>query len=244
MRPALRCKSSAARANLKPNILELCLDSSHLDAIAIGVSALMLLAYYTFLMVRVRRNPDFTIHAINHKARSLWVADVMSNPGKEILAVQTLRNFVLAATYNGTASVLLILGTLTLSGQSESLSRTWHVLNISGSQEAEWWIVKVLCLLTVLLVAFFSFATVIRLLNHVVFMINLPSADAQGMLSPENIAQRLNRAGVFYRIGMRAFFFTVPLAFWLFGPIFLVVATMGLVFVLYHLDRNPLAARR
>ncbi|WP_256377355.1 DUF599 family protein [Noviherbaspirillum sp. UKPF54] len=43
-----------------------------------------------------------------------------------------------------------------------------------------------------------------------------------------------------YSIGMRAFFMTVPLVFWLFGPLFLVAATIGLVAVLYLLDRNPI----
>jgi uncharacterized membrane protein len=223
--------------------VEIRLDSSHLDVIAIGASGLLLLSYYLFLMIRVRGNPDFTIHAINQKARVLWVAEVMNNPGKDILAVQTLRNFIMAASFNGSSAILLILGTLTLSSQAENLAKTWHVLSVSGSQATEWWIIKIIFLLTVLIVAFFSFATVIRLLNHVVFMINLPRADAHGMLSVENIAQRLNRAGVFYRIGMRAFFITVPLAFWLFGPTFLVVSTIGLVFVLYHLDRNPLAGQ-
>jgi uncharacterized membrane protein len=37
---------------------------------------------------------------------------------------------------------------------------------------------------------------------------------------------------------MRAFFFAVPLVFWLFGPPFLISATVGLVIALYHLDRN------
>src|SRR5450631_3509660 len=145
--------------------MEIRLDSSHHDMIAISASGILLLSYYLFLMLRVRRNPDFTIHAINHKARFLWVAEVMNNPGKDILAVQTLRNFIMAASFNGSSAILLILGTLTLSSQAENLAKTWHVLSVGGSQATEWWIIKIIFLLTVLIVAFFSFATVIRLLN-------------------------------------------------------------------------------
>lgn len=217
------------------------LDSSQLDMIAIGISCFLLMSYYVFLIIRVRRNPDFTIHAINQRARCLWVKDVMCHPQKDVMAVQTLRNLAMAATFQGSSAILLILGTLTLSGQAESLAKTWHVLSVSGSQSAQWWIIKIVCLLTALIVAFFAFASVIRLLNHLVFMINLPQTDALGMLSPDNVARRLNRAVSFYRVGMRAFFMTVPLVFWLFGPGFLVAATTGLVLVLYHLDRNPLA---
>ena len=217
------------------------MKSLHLDALAIIVSALLLLAYYLYFGYRVRRDPGYTIHSVNQKARVLWVAHIIKNPSKDVMAIQTLRNLMMAATFKGSSAILLIMGTLTLSGQAESLSRTWHVLNLAGSEAPEWWIIKIICLLTVLIVAFFSFAMVIRVLNHVIFMINLPAEETHGAMSPQNIAHRLNDAGLYYRIGMRAFFITVPLAFWLFGPVFLMAATVGLVIVLYYLDRSPLA---
>ena len=212
----------------------------HPDTIALFVSALLLSGYYAFLLVRVRRKRQMTIHAINRRARCLWVEEVMKDRSRDVMAVQTLRNYIMAATFKASSCVLLIMGTLTLSGQAETLAKTWQVLSIGGSLIAEWWIVKILCLLTALLVAFFAFAMTIRLLNHVVFMINLPPVLARESLSPQRVAQRLNQAGTFYSIGMRALFLTVPLAFWLFGPLFLVVATVGLIGVFYYLDRNPI----
>jgi uncharacterized membrane protein len=211
----------------------------HLDEFAIGLSVALLVLYYLFLMSRARRDPEFTIHALNQKARLLWVQDVMRERGKEVLAVQALRNYVMAATFQASSAILLILGTLTLSGQSENLARTWHVLNAVGSQAPEWWIAKIMCLLSALIVAFFSFAMTIRVLNHVVFLVTLPPSEAHEALAPERVAQRLNQAGAFYSVGMRAFFVTVPLVFWLFGPIFLIASTMGLVVVFYYLDRSP-----
>lgn len=215
------------------------MQMAHLDILAVAISVALLVVYYVFLSIRARRDPQFSIHAINQKARLLWVRDVMGNRGKDVMAVQTLRNYVMAATFKASSCILLIMGTLTLSGQAETLSRTWHILNVAGSEAPEWWIVKVLALLTVLIVAFFSFAMTIRVLNHVLFQITLPAEVAQDGLSPDRVAQRLNHASVFYRIGMRAFFLTVPLVFWLFGPLFLIVATMGLVVVFYFLDRSP-----
>ncbi|OWW23085.1 hypothetical protein AYR66_26825 [Noviherbaspirillum denitrificans] len=200
---------------------------------------MLIVAYYLFLFSRVRRDPDYTVQAVNHKARTLWVEAVMRDRSKDIMAVQALRNFGMAATFKASSAVLLIIGTLTLSGQAESLARTWHVLNAGGSKAPELWIIKILCLLTALLVAFFAFAMTLRVLNHVVFMVSLPADAAQGALSPDRVAARLNQAGAFYTVGMRAYFITVPLAFWLFGPVLLVLSTMGLVVALYHLDRSP-----
>jgi uncharacterized membrane protein len=209
------------------------------DVTAVAVSGLLVASYYVFLWWQLRRNPAYTIHAINEIARARWVAHVMANPGKDVMAVQTLRNFVMGASLMASTATFLIVGTLTLSGQAESIGRSWHILNAGGSHAAELWIVKVLCLLADFILAFFSFAMAVRLNNHVVFMINVPPEDGgHGALTPGGVARRLNRAGNMYSIGMRAFYFAVPLVFWLFGPPFLIAATIGLVIALYHLDRN------
>jgi uncharacterized membrane protein len=91
-------------------------SSIPLDTLAIVLSALLVVLYYLFLLARARRNPDYTIHAVNQKARTLWVAAVMRTNGKDIMAVQTLRNYVMAATFKASSAILLIMGTLTLSG--------------------------------------------------------------------------------------------------------------------------------
>ena len=38
---------------------------------------------------------------------------------------------------------------------------------------------------------------------------------------------------------MRAYYFSVPLVFWLFGPVFMLLATFVLIAVMYHIDRSP-----
>ena len=144
----------------------------------------------------------------------------------------------MGASLMASTATLLIIGTLTLSGQVEFISRSWHILNVGGTHAAELWIVKVLCLLVDFIVAFFAFVMSVRLVNHVVFMINTPGAQAHHNLTPNAVANRLNRAGNMFATGTRAFFFAVPLVFWLFGPAFLVVATLGLVVALMHLDRS------
>lgn len=208
------------------------------DLTAVAISVGLVAAYYLFLWVRVRQDPTYTIHGVNEVARTLWVENVMNNPGKDIMAVQTLRNFVMAASLMASTSTFLMVGTLTLSGQAENIGRSWHVLNAVGSHAAELWIIKVICLLADFIVAFFAFAMAMRLNNHVVFMLNIPERASHHALAPANVARRLNRAGNLFAIGMRAFFFAVPLVFWLFGPPFLVVATVGLVVALYFLDRS------
>jgi uncharacterized membrane protein len=208
------------------------------DFMAFAISATIVAGYYAFLNMKVRANPTYTIHGVNALARSLWVEHIMRNNNKDIMAVQTMRNFIMGSSLMASTAALLIIGTLTLSGQAEHIAQNWHALSLKGSFATELWIVKVMFLLLDFIVAFFAFAMSVRLANHVVFMVNVPEHDANHNLSPKAVARRLHRAGNMFAIGMRAFFFAVPLVFWLFGPYFLLASSIALVIALYQLDRS------
>jgi uncharacterized membrane protein len=197
------------------------------DLLSFMVSVALLVIYHIHLAYMVRKNPSYTVQAVNIIARTAWVETIMKE-GKDILAVQTLRNSTMAATFLASTSVLLIIGVL-----------TWHALNILGAKHPELWLGKLLLLLLDLFVAFFNFSMAVRVFNHVGYMINVPLALNHKMICPAHVAIHLNRAGMFYSYGMRAYYFTVPLLFWLFGPHFMLLATLGLIVVLHRLDRAP-----
>ena len=199
---------------------------------------LLLALYQLYLRQRVKRDPGYTVQAVNAMVRRAWVEGIMQNR-EGILAVQTLRNSTMAATFLASTAVLLIIGVLTLSEQGDKLGGTWHALNFAGSTLAPLWALKLLALMLNLFVSFFTFSMSIRVFNHVGYMINVPQAAGHKFISPRHVAVHLNRAGRFYSIGMRAYYFLVPLVFWLFGPHFMLLATVGLIFVLYKIDRTP-----
>lgn len=208
------------------------------DIISFTTSVILLIFYHVFLRYQIRNNPAYTVQAVNIIARTAWVENIMRN-GKDILAVQTLRNSTMAATFLASTSVLLIMGVLSLSGQGDKLDSTWHILNLVGSKHPELWITKVLLMLLDLLVAFFSFAMSIRIYNHVGYLINVPLEMNHKSISPHHVAIHLNYAGHYYSIGMRAYYLLVPLVFWLFGPHLMLLSTLLLLFMLYRLDRAP-----
>jgi uncharacterized membrane protein len=209
------------------------------DLVSFLLSLMILIIYSLFIAYKTRKNPAYTIQAVNVIARTAWVESIMQDKGKEVLAVQTLRNSTMAATFLASTAVLLIIGVLTLSGQEDKLVSTWHSLNAMGAKHAEMWQAKLLLILLDLFVAFFSFSMAVRVFNHVGYMINVPLARNFKMICPAHVAVHLNRAGRFYSIGMRSYYFVVPLVFWLFGPHFMLISTIALTVVLYHLDRAP-----
>jgi len=211
------------------------------DFLSLILSAGLLGAYQLFLFYRTRSDPYYTVQSVMAIARAAWTESIMADSKKGVLAIQTLRNSTMAATFHASTAILLIIGTLTLSVQGANFDSTLHALNVSGSKQTEIWAIKLMLLLVDLFVAFFSFAVAIRVFNLVGYMINAPASAHQAALSPRHVASHLNRAGRYYSVGMRAYYTLVPLVFWLFGPLYMLLSTIALLFILYHLDRAPRA---
>src|SRR3989339_1857415 len=85
------------------------------DLACLCASVLLVIAYHLFLRRKIRKSPTYTVQAINRIARTAWVETIMHDSKKDLLAVQTLRNSTMAATFLASTSVLLIIGVLTLS---------------------------------------------------------------------------------------------------------------------------------
>jgi len=212
------------------------------NAVAFALSLALIVGYQLYLRYRLRRNPTYTIQAINAQAREVWVESVMTTPGKDILAVQTLRNSTMAATFLASTAILLIIGVLNLMQKSDSIGALFSPIRPEQvAMSSHFWGFKLLPLLVVFFWAFFCFTLAIRLYNHVGYLINAPGGRAFAP-TPLYVAQLLNRSGKYYSLGMRAYYLSVPLVFWLFGPLYLVAASVGLVTVLYHVDHAPAVA--
>jgi uncharacterized membrane protein len=210
------------------------------DVLGLVLSLAAVVCYQVYLRVRDRRSPAASALYGMNAARVAWVEGVMRE-GKDILAVQTLRNSTMASSFMASTAILLIIGVLTLSAQGDRMSGTWHALNVLGKHSADIWLFKLLIMLFDLLVAFFAFCLSIRLYHHIGYQINTPADLRREVTQPAHVGAELNRAAIFYlyRLGMRAYSYTVPLLFWLFGPLWLMLATALMVYFLSHLDRAP-----
>jgi len=214
--------------SLSPHLLDLvCLLAS------VGLFSL----YNMFIWWKLKSDPIYTIQGATNLARRAWVVTVMEEKN-DILAVQTLRNSTMAGTFLASTAILLSVGVLSLTGQAENVGNTWHTLNLLGSTEKSTLAMKLLVLLVNLFIAFFSFSSSVRLYNHVGFMINIPCSDGNYSTSFTFVAMQLNRAANHFHIGMRAFYFMVPLVFWIFGPLFLLGSTILMTVVVFYMDRT------
>jgi uncharacterized membrane protein len=214
------------------------------DAISVAFVIALIGGYHTYLRALARRNPSAVLSSVAAVARADWVATMMEGRGNGVLAIQTLRNSTMAATFLASTSILLIVGVLSLSGQASSLETAWHHLNIAGSLKPELWLIKVLSLLLTLFSAFFSFSNAIRIYNHVGYMINAQFGLDRKRFTPVQVASELNRGGRYYSLGTRAYYYLVPQVFWLFGPTYMVGSALIMVLVMLpRIDKTPPGTR-
>lgn len=210
------------------------------DFIALLLVVAMLAGYQMHLRRLARRNSAAVFASAAALARNAWVETVMADHGNALLAVQTLRNSSMAASFLASTAILLMVGVLTLTGQAKSLQETWHFLNVFGTLGPALWLIKLLCILLLLFYAFFNFVNAIRVTNHVGYMISIKQAPNRTYFSHEMVASQLNRGSQYFSVGVRAYYFLVPLMFWLFGPLYMIVATVLLVFILLpKIDKTP-----
>lgn len=210
------------------------------DFIALILAVAMIAGYRIHLRRLARRNPSAVFSTAASQARFAWVETVMADHGDSLLAVQTLRNTTMAASLLASTATLLMVGVLTLTGQAKSLEDTWHVLNIFGTRGPTLWLIKLLCMLLMLFYAFFNFVNSIRVTNHVGYMLSIRQTFERTHLTHTMIASQLDRGSEFFSAGVRAYYYLVPLVFWLFGPLYMVVATAILVFLLLpRIDKTP-----
>jgi uncharacterized membrane protein len=201
------------------------------------LSALLtLLFYHVQLVRRVRHAPLKTSIGLANHLREVWVAMIIRGQ-RDVLAVQTLRNWGMASSFLASTAILIALGVLSASFASDRFDRIKVSLNYIGNPSETYWSLRLLILSLDFFFTFFNFCLAIRYYNHLGFVINIPPEDQpdQPESTPANI---LNRAGFHYTLGMRGYWLAVPLSFWLFGPIWLFLSTLLLIPFLYHLDHN------
>ncbi len=209
------------------------------DTIAFAISCLFVLIYFLGLKRRTRYAPHASVHAVNAMIREQWVMMIMNSGKLEILAIQTLRNSVMAASFMATTAILLMSGVLAMSEKIGVWSQNLNPIFSFCQASSDLWQVKLGILLLSFAIAFYYFAMAIRFFNHVGYMINLPyNAETDTGLYQQTCAY-LNKAGKYYTLGIRTFFFSLPIIAWFFGSCFLILATLGLLIGLSFLDSVP-----
>ncbi len=206
-----------------------------LEIILTLTAFLLLLIYHIHLIYQLRRAPMTTSIGLTNHLRLEWVQSVRREQ-RDILAVQTMRNWVMASSFLATTAVLISLGIINAAFRTDTYNGIPHALNLVGATSQALWLIKLMVLLLDFFFAFFNFALSIRYYNHASFLINTPAEHDQ-FITSEYITKVLNRGTTHYTLGMRAYYLAVPFVLWLFGPTWMLGGAILITAILYKVDR-------
>jgi uncharacterized membrane protein len=198
-----------------------------------GTALALLIGYHLYLRHLMRRHPTRTYRGRSDRLRRAWIETVRA-AGNDILAVQTLRNWVMSATLFASTAILIGLGVVSVALDGLDLSALSQALSLAPTS-APLVRLKLLVISALFFVSFLHFALALRYYNHTGFLVNLP-ADYFGDDGTGLIAETLNRAGGHYNRGTRNFLLAVPLVLWLIGPDWFVLGSITTLFLLYRFD--------
>ncbi|KAG9148428.1 hypothetical protein Leryth_016922 [Lithospermum erythrorhizon] len=216
------------------------MKEKELDLILVPLGMVILVLYHIWLLYTITRNPRRTVIGINAETRHKWVYCLMTDPLKNgVLAVQTIRNNIMASTLLATAAITLssLIGVYVSNSSNTEPSKI-----VYGNKSSIMASIKFFAILLCFLAAFLFNVQSIRYYAHVSFLVTVPtSIDKRG--SMEYVARNLNKASFFWSLGLRAFYFSFPLFLWIFGPIPMFVSCCFVSFLLYFLDTTTSVTR-
>lgn len=207
----------------------------HWTEIVFGAATFLVLTTYHLLWVyQVRLAPLQTYRGITKHLRHIWVESIITEK-RDILSVQTLRNWIMAASFLASTAMLIGLGLLSFLFKPEHLTEIPFSFDLVFSKMHNLFMVKLMVLIVHFFFAFFSFTLSIRYMNQINFMINVP-ITCDPFLTPEFISHTLDIGMTHYTLGMRAFYLSVVVVLWLFGPVWMFIGSLVMVYILYKLD--------
>ena len=209
-----------------------------LDAtwLAVLVTVAILLLYEVALLVVRSRNPANLARSAHASLREEWFAAVSSQPGSEVLAVQTLRNSLMSATMTASTAVLGLVGTVTLA--TPSLHATFGAA-AGGVPEFTARLALELALMALLFASLVCSAMAVRYFNHAGFICSMPVGCAPRARWSAVGASHLRRAGILYSWGLRHLMLVAPVLAAILHPLAGPPVAVVLVGVLFWLDRIP-----
>ncbi|CAL4974696.1 unnamed protein product [Urochloa decumbens] len=215
-----------------------------LDLVLVPLALAALVGYHLWLLYAILRRPTRTVIGLNAIARKRWVAAMMANTEKNgVLAVQTLRNNIMASTVLATTAITLVSVISVFIGitspSSSSSSKQAAPLLVYGSKAGEVFAAKYLAVSLCFMLAFVCNVQAIRLYAHASFLLGgLPPGPGEETREEfaAYVARTVNRGSYAWSLGLRAFYVSLALFLWTFGPIPMLACSVLMCGLLYFLD--------
>ncbi|XVF37398.1 hypothetical protein REPUB_Repub20aG0004400 [Reevesia pubescens] len=211
-----------------------------LDTVLIPFSLFLTLGYHAYLWQSIKQKPSTTKIGIDKLRRKSWFLDIKQGDDKKgMLAVQSLRNTLVATIFTASIAILVNLSLAALTNNAYNAS---HLFNseILGSQSGKIYSLKYGSASVFVLVSFLCSSMALGFLIDANFLINACGGPDHDFSSDPGYTQTIFERGFgLALIGNRLLCITFPMLLWMFGPLPVALSSAALVWGLYELDFAP-----
>lgn len=225
-------------------------DPITLDWIALGIFFFCTVVYHLVYHLWATVRPFDTVKGKVERYRKDWVEQVLATRNI-IMAVQTIRNTIMATTWMA-GSVLLVVAFLITGGIQGTIGA-------SGGDEGTFQIIRIpadafiIVKLDLLLILFgFAFLMFLFTIRHLILFNTLIGTSpelitqVEGIEASEYLGQIINKAHNRFTFGLRSTYYSIPAIAWLFNTYAFIVLTVVLwLWLLFVMDtRAPFGPTR
>ncbi|WP_076541275.1 DUF599 domain-containing protein [Shewanella sp. UCD-KL21] len=201
---------------------------------------------YTFFARKKAKTTNCIARCL-HQHRIHWMAEVMTKEirvGEASLLANLERNIAFFAS----TTLLVLAGVLTLFAQVERLEEVISSIPFAAEPNHALVQVKLAMLASIFVLAFFQFTWSMRQYGFLNVMIGAAPIDRTR--TDKNLAKYSrqmatvgDQAAHSYNYGLRSYYFSMAALCWFWNPILLIIASLLVVYILYHREFNSRAVK-
>jgi len=188
--------------------------------IACGIIFLLIFCGYNFAYFWYsERNQTKTQKGRHNIYRMFWIENILEK-GRGMVAIQQIRNMTTITTF-------LASSTLIFMGVVVSFTRS------SFPIQQDYADYKLSLLIGIISLSFFNFLFTLRTANDISILIeSSPSKieELEHMTAVEYLTKKINQAFLHHTLGMRCLYYSIPVFFWFFDPMVMVIITIILTY--------------
>ncbi len=213
-------------------------DLYSIEWIVLLFFAIAVFSYRIFLLGMYRYNRDKLFLKQLQEYRIAWVKKYTM--GKEpLVVIQSLRNNIMITSFMASTAILLVIGCFNLLFSNYVEESTASTFLIFLNQKPFFRDIKILMLIFTLSYSFFHFLWHIREMHHMSLIINIPEESFKNFTKKtphEFVSNIFLRSGFHFSLGIRGYYFMIPLFFGLIHPLFMIFTFTMILFFLIKRD--------
>lgn len=183
--------------------------------------------------------------AVMNVLRKEWANAVLQRENR-IMDSQLINGLIRKETFFASTTLLILVSTLALMGVSDEVLHLFQNIPFAQKTSQVLWELKVFVLIIIFIFAFFKFTWSIRQHSYCSTLLGaIPPANKsdtkKALAQSKRLAELSSLAANHFNDGLRAYYFALAELSWFFHPIAFLIATTGVIIILYRREYHSKA---